>query len=284
MTTLSVPLEYTSLSEDFILTKSPPESIDIRVSGSGFELLGEQMFLNRKKTLVDLSLARPTKTANRYFILTSILKNELLRNIDTDIELLNIIDDSLFLNTEKRLSKKISISANVELKFKDGYKQRGEIVINPSEVTLSGPQKYIDSVHTLFTAAITPKKLKDSLRTTVALLIPEDIKGVAVKPKNVEVLIPVEKYTEKVLKLAVKREVDDGNTHQLQTFPDEVEVTILVPLSKYNSLNESTLTAVVVYTKAQAERKKLSVRILNIPKYALLSKVEPERVEYILKK
>lgn len=283
-TTLNAPLEYNTLSEEFILTKPPAASVNINVSGSGFELLGEQMSLNKKKTLVDLNLARPTSSADRYFILTSMLKDKLRMNLDPDIELLSIGEDSLLLRTEKRLSKKIKIVPQVELKLEKGYKQRGEITVTPNVVSLSGPQGFIDSVHTLYTEVITTNQLKDSMEKVVSIQLPKDINGLAVNPEKVEVLIPVEMYTEKVLTLAIKSEVSTNSRHQLQTFPNEVKVTFLVPLSKYNNLNESTLSAVVVYGKEHSESKKLSVKINNIPKYALLTKLEPERVEYILKK
>ena len=57
-TKLTIPIEYISVNKNFILLEKPLESIEIQVSGSGFELLGEQMSLNRNALQVNLETAK----------------------------------------------------------------------------------------------------------------------------------------------------------------------------------------------------------------------------------
>lgn len=285
VTTLNASLTYSELPENFILTDSPPEQISLIVNGSGFDLLGEQMSLNRKVILVDLDKAKTLGTLNRYFIPTKLLKDKIVSNLNSGIEFMDIVEDTLFLKTEKRLSKEIKVQPKVDLKFEKAYKQRGAIKVIPEIVRISGPEEFIDSINHIYTEILKKDKLKDTTTVTVKIDLPKNINGVAVLPTEVEVFIPVEKYTEKVLILPIRHEfVNNTSAGELQTFPDQVEIAVLLPLSKFNNVDASLLKATVRYGEGENHKKKLDVHIDGLPNYGILTKVEPERVEYILKK
>jgi uncharacterized protein YpmB len=108
------------------------------------------------------------------------------------------------------------------------------------------------------------------------------VKGLRFSHKEVAVLVPVEKFTEKSLKIKIS--VDSlAERIQLQTFPKEVEAIFLVPLSKYHQLEAPLLEAKVSVNEVKERLKKLPVELLGVPPYARLLRIEPNRVEYIIR-
>lgn len=283
-TTLSANLKYNSIDEDFILTEEPPKKIQFRVRSSGFELLGEQLSLDRKEVAVNLQNAKALPTQNRYFILTNSILSNVREQLDADIELLNLLRDTLYLSTEERLSKMVKVEPQVELSFKSAFKLRGEVSVNPKEIEVMGPASFIDSLSSLKTVLFKQKNMSDSSRVQVELLVEQDVKGLRLNPAKVELLIPVEKFTEKEIVVPIKLNNQKDQSLFIRIFPDEVNLTVLVPLSKYSSLSASRIEAVVDYNEESSADKKLKVRIINLPDYAILRSTEPENVEYIIRK
>jgi len=282
-TTLSVKLKYNSLDESFILTEEPPKQLSFKARSSGFELLGEQLSLNRNEVEVNLQDAKSEKN-NRFFILTSVVKPSIREELDADIELLDLESDTLWLSTEERLKKKVKVIPQVDLSFKAAYKLRSKIELNPKTVEVLGPKSFIDSLLEIKTALYKAKNIDDSIKVKLKLIAPANVNGFRIEPEEVEILIPVEKYTEKQLTVPVKVNNEMSQNLIIRTFPDEVELTFLVPISKFNSLSASRLDAVVDYNKESSKSQKLKISLQNLPDYAVLRKIEPERVEYIIRK
>jgi len=84
-TDLSIPLKYKSYNKEFILLNKPVSKIIVTVSGSGFELLGEQISLDRKEIVVDLTKAVRVND-NRFAILTARLRSQVIKYLDKDLE------------------------------------------------------------------------------------------------------------------------------------------------------------------------------------------------------
>lgn len=283
-TSLSANLKYNSLDEDFILTEEPPARIFFNVRSSGFELLGEQFSLDRKEVEVNLQNARASTTKNRYFILTKTIRPSIREQLDEDIELISLKSDTLFLSTEERHSKNVKVLPQTDLSFKSAYKLRGDIIVKPAEVEVFGPATFIDTLKVLRTKQLVQKNLSDSLQITVDVLVEEPVKGLRINPSQVELLLPVEKYTEKQITVPVEVNNQTEQSLFIRIFPDDITVTFLVPISMYNNLSPSRIEAVVDYNLENRENKKLKVEINNMPDYAILRSIEPEEVEYIIRK
>ncbi|MEQ8908868.1 MAG: hypothetical protein RIC95_06730 [Vicingaceae bacterium] len=281
-TKLSIPLQYLSISEDFVLVKEPPKGLEIQVRGSGFELLGEQMSLDRNRIQVDLAEARDARNQS-YFILTKSLSPQIRQELDPDLDLLTIFPDSLHLATQARVSKKVAVKFNGSITLANGFGRRQEVQLIPDSIRVSGPKSFLDTLSKVNTSNFQMDKVKDSLSKKLNLIVPKNIKGLHFDHKEVELFLAVEKFTEKSLKLVIQLD-SNAKALNLRTFPDQVEAYFLVPLSEYSNLNSEQLQAKVSLGDDFNQRKKLAVSINQIPDYAKLSRVEPETVEYIIRK
>lgn len=277
-TNLTIPIEYTSFNKDFILTEEPIDFIEIQVSGSGFELLGEQMSLNGNSLKVNLSEALKLGK-NRFGIPTSKLQNEIYQYLDKDIRFERMTSDSILFKTDKRVTRSIKVIPDVELSFESSYNLMGEITVNPSMVEISGPQEELDSIQFLTTKKIKYEEVNDSLTITYLLSEDERFQSLDIVPKEVSILVPVDKFTEKSFDLPIEW----NNNVSIRTFPNKVKVVFLVPLSNYEQLTEQGIKALVNLTDGFQKKRKLKVEIKGVPDFAILLRIEPEKIEFIIK-
>lgn len=283
-TDLSFPIEYVGYSNDFILVEEPPLAVEGQVFGSGYELIGEQFSLNKKALEIDLKSARPTKQKNTYYIEIKRLREDIDDRLDQDIQLQYLKPDSIYFKTQRRISKKVAVITRLEVDLESGYQLRGEVTVNPKMVKVSGPKSFIDTLQVLYTEEFETSELDDSSKIELKIVVPENINGLQLEEEIVSASIPVEKFTEKEIELDLEIETSSSKT-DLKTFPSKVTVKVLVPISLYENLDNSLVQAKVYYkTSRDKGANKLPVRIEGLPKYAKLIRVEPDRVEFILRK
>ena len=278
-TDLSIPLKYVSYNKEFIITEAPPENIIVTVFGSGFDLLGEQVSLNRNVIKIDLSKAIPLGK-NRYGIATQKLTNDILSSLDKDLKFERITTDSIIFFTDKRVSKRLRVVPKMNLTYESSYNLNGEVSIEPSIITVSGPKSEIDTLNFLTTELISEDDLEDSLVITQNLKELKLYKNLTFDPEEIKITIPVEKFTEKIFELEI--EVNSKKT-DIITFPNKVKVVFLVPLNTYELLQSSDLKAEVNFNSKTANLRKLPIELKGIPSFAKLLRIEPKKVEFIIK-
>lgn len=279
-TYLKVPLRYTSLSDNFVLKEEPPKQLNLKVRSSGFELLGEQISLDRKTIDLDLSKARDNRRKS-YFILSKDFNKQVRESLDPDIELLSISPDSIFLETQERLFKEVPVRHQAEISIAKGYGLRGQAEIKPPTIKLSGPRSFIDTLRFVETESVQLSKLKDSTQLSLKLKEFPQVKGVQMAQTEVKLAVAVEKFTEKALKLKIMPNAKEKGI-KLRTFPPEVKGIFLVPISQYESLDATLMRATVTLDSAAKKTTKLAVQLENLPDYAKLIRLEPSFVEYII--
>ncbi len=276
-----VKINYTSLSNDFVLTEQPADKVQIELRGSGFHLLAEKLSFNVTELSIDLNSAKPHYIENSYYIKTSDYKSKLSRIIDQDLKLSYLSPDTLYFKTEKRISKVVPVVLDAKLTFKPGFLFRGDIEISPKKVVISGPASALDTVYSVQSERISYLDMEDSISFTVDLVNPFKEK-ILMNPKSVNVLLPVEKFTEKKITLPIEVIMESENA-DLKIFPEFVELTYLVPLSKYQYLDEKIVYPRVIFNKDKANHKTLKVEVEDAVTFGELIKVKPEKVEFIIR-
>jgi len=276
-----MPLEYKELSGSFVLTEDPPSQVMVEVRGTGFELLGEQWSLSRNPLDLNLGRAKSTGNNNRYYIPTIELRTRLIRNLNPNLTLRYISPDTLYFKTEIRFRKKVVIVPEIAIEFESGYNMRSLPILEPDSVWITGPASFIDTVQAIHTEELILENLKDTLDQELAL-IPFEQKGVSTEPKKVQLILPVEKFTEKELMIHL-HQINEYDDRELKTFPDEIKANFLVPLSKFEYLDTTVVKAEVVFREEDLEKNRLKIELHGVPPYAKLLKMDKEEVEFIIR-
>lgn len=127
----------------------------------------------------------------------------------------------------------------------------------------------------------------DSVDETVTALVNlQAVKegNLNVYPKNVQVTIPVDEFTEKVLEIPVKV-INNRNYEDVKIFPQKIKVTFITSLDKYRKIDEDFFEATADLDLWRLHGYKvLPVVIAKIPAYCRIVKIEPQNIDFIIKK
>ena len=92
--------------------------------------------------------------------------------------------------------------------------------------------------------------------------------------------MPVEKSTEKNITVEIACK-NTPNGLDMKTFPQEINIVVLVPLSKFNHITANDLTAYVDYEKRSSDNKCI-VELTSKDSRLKILRASPQEVEFSL--
>ena len=108
--------------------------------------------------------------------------------------------------------------------------------------------------------------------------------NLSIYPKNIQVTVPVDEFTEKVLQVPVKV-INNSSYEDVKIFPQKVKVTFITALSRYPQVDEDFFEATADLDLWRKHAyKMLPVVLSKIPEYCKVVKIEPQNVDFIIKK
>ncbi len=142
-TVINYPIKFTfdNPNDSLILVKDPPEKIAIDVSGRGWILFRKTFWFNYEPININLSAPVDTK------FLTRGSMQPLVEPQLNDLKVNYIVDDTIFLNIERRISKKLKVFVdNDRISLEENYQITSPIAIMPDSVLVAGPSSVIDNL------------------------------------------------------------------------------------------------------------------------------------------
>jgi hypothetical protein len=137
----------------------------------------------------------------------------------------------------------------------------------------------MDTIKTIYTETIEKTKVNDTVFKQADL---QPVRTLQYNVENVEVVAPVEKFTEKTLSVPIEA-VNLPSNLILKTFPGYITVSTMVAVSDYTKLSPDQFRAIVDYNEISTQ-KKLKVSLLKAPDYIVNTKFVPKTVEFLIEK
>lgn len=284
-TVLSYPVEYIKLPKGKVLTNDVPEQLDLNIQARGFTLLQLKLQSKLSPLLFDVnsfSLSTvPQREPLTLFIITSLVIEKIQQQLTSEIKIVHVSPDTLFIQLADKFTKLTPVKVNLELDFEKQFMQVRNLVITPDSVSLSGPKNIIDTISSVYAM---PEKLTGLKKNTELVLDLKPMNKIEFSFQKVVVNIPVEKFTEESIKVPLEV-INIPDSLFLRTFPTSIEVTYRVGLSDYNKVSEHMFMAVLDYsTKGSSIGNKLAVELIKVPDYVQVTNFSPKSVEYIIEK
>jgi YbbR domain-containing protein len=226
--------------------------------------------------MIDNPFTSPYRT--RYTVSTGLHREEIAKQISSEIKIISIKPDSLVFNFSKIVARKVKVKPQLKLNFENQYFLEDEPSAFPDSLLLSGPQNVLDTVKFISTEFREFDKLNHTLEKIVAI---QPIKGTKTEVSEVKLLIPVEQNTEVSFDIPIQV-VNNPPEMVLKAFPGKVKVTCRIGLSKYKKLDYSAFKAFVNYDKISGKESRLAVNFENHSKVVMSVSYAPREVEYIL--
>lgn len=281
--TIALPVKYVNLPKNKILAVELPKFIQAEVKTTGAKLFFIEYNGDENQVIIDASQANfKNKTQTVAALNTLMVLGNLSRILKTEVELIKVKPDSIYFTFGKSYKKIVPVKPVLMINFDPFYNYTNSVSINPSTVTLYGDSAFIAGIDSVNTEKIVLNDFNSTISQKAKIQLPEDFENrVGISSDEVDLKIEVDKYTEAYIELPVET-VGVPSGYELKTFPDKVKVTVQVPMKEYEKLNTSVLRAVSKYSNGSKNQLKVDVTT-DLPNIKI-TKISPEKVEYILRK
>jgi YbbR domain-containing protein len=253
------------------------DTIDVTMQGNGWQMLFSKMNAQNRVVNIDLH----TLESKNFVVLNSQLK-QINSDRDAVNQILAVNPDTLYFDFTNRMVKKVPVKLMLAISYQKRFALADRISIKPAYVTISGPANHINKITEWPTDSLKLNNINEDYNTRLNLRPMRD-GNMVIFPKAIEVGIPVDEFTEKTLEVPVK--VMNQNYDNVKIFPQKVKLTFTVSLKKYAETDENDFEAVV---DLDLWRNKgytiLPVKLTHMPSYCKMVSIEPQNIDFIVKK
>ncbi len=233
---VEMPTQVTNLPDDMALVALPPATVQVQVSGEGFDLFG--LRFDPPTLLIDAGM----DDVDFATLIT-------LQSVDTD----NVIPRTFTFQKEPRISRKIPIRSRAVIEAAEPWDFFQEHVLTPDSIIVTGAASIISDLEDWPSEVIRHTDLQDSL--VVALPLADTLAGLVEKSHLETTLTAVAlEYTTWSRVFRVKIAEVPTRQWDVSLEPPTVRVSYRVPLSQYDQVLEAEdFYATVSYAVIRAD-------------------------------
>ena len=270
--TFDLPVKFVNVPDDIQLGLDFPSTLSVESRGKGIELLNEIFEGDHDTIRIDF----PTFRNQEFFIASNNVTviNRALRN---EIRAVKVSPDSIPLSFGKRISRRVPVHLDFQLDMPLGFRNILRPTANVDSVTISGPQRQLDTLSFWRT-----ERGPFPVAGKGVLTVPMEVRPqFTVRPRTVKVPVEPLAYTERSLRVPVFPANLPSDT-RLRLTPDSVNIGILVPISRYEAVENANLFFEVDYNDLDPRSPYVIPKAANFPEAIVLQRFFPIRLEYLI--
>ncbi|MBI5914166.1 MAG: hypothetical protein HY842_02220 [Bacteroidetes bacterium] len=270
-TRTQVLLEY-QLPMGYRFSDVPSKSLEVSLSGTGWELLTNAIFRHRPKVAFSLSGSPKAE----------IERNEIIRKIEEKIAL-NVTDlsqDHISVAFDSVFSRKVKVVLDSAISFQNGYFIRDSISLTPDSIVIFGPAKLLEGIFELKTEKLAMSCPEKNFRKTLKINNPQpDL--FEISTTETEVFIPVEQYSEKTVAVPVRVV---NSTDSIRLVPAVVQLKCVVGLSRFKAVSAADFRVEADFSETlnTGGQHTISLSLARQPKWVHSAVFSPKAVEYLI--
>ena len=274
-----VAIEYTDIPIAKVNESDLPQTIKVTIKDQGGRLMSYKM--TKQKTIL-LSIKEDfTEEKTRFVIHNYYLKSRIKEQLYHTAEIVRLIPETIIIPIVEKSQKKVPVKHGGKIGFAQQHNISDSVQITPPYITIYGDKKVIDNIHYVQTESLKLKNLKDTVRKMVYL---QPMNDVQFSVNQVDILIPVEKFTEKTLEIPITSKNFPANA-ELRTFPSTLKVSFTVTFSKFNTVNANDFIAVIDYNDIiHNQNGRLTPNVKTNNPFVSHIRISPAEVEYLIEK
>jgi len=258
-----------NIPSELILTTPPPETINVRLAGTGKQILA---YLFKKPQL------KYTSSHFERGIYKVDLKPEDLHfdtEMHTDIMAVNN-PEQLTLKFEALDQKKVKVVPEVEFTPAVGYTLVGDLTLTPDSVTVSGPRRIIRYLKSVSTEKLTLDDLKKSVLTELKLAL-DDTLYLTPDQNKFEIEQRVVPLTEKKIGPVGIQTYNSNLFARAEFDPDSIYVIVEGPKGIIDSLLPNQISATINFRNISAGTTSVLPKIVIPTEFRMIG-TEPTSV------
>jgi YbbR domain-containing protein len=276
--TLKEVLAYRNAPQNRAFHPLQPDTVNATMQGTGWQMLFSKMNNENKTITVDLH----TLDSRDYVVLTPQLR-QINDRKEFDEQIISFNPDTLYFDFSNRSVKRVPVRLLSDIKYQRQFGQSNDVTLRPAYVTLSGPGKLIAGIRSWDTDSLLLDSVNETVWTRLALS-PSKEGNLSVSPRAIQVLLPVDEFTEKTISIPV-RLIGNRNFYKVKIFPQKVKITFTTSLSRYAEMDEDFFEATTDLGLWQDRGyTTLPVKLARTPAYCKIVKIEPQNIDFIVRK
>lgn len=276
---IEIPIEYVNVPPELEFTTELPSSFSVKLKDKGTSMLIYQ-YKNFDPVVVNFNDYSVYSSNNTWSIPTTTLFEKFIKKqIDQSSIIINYYPEEIVIEKKLLDSKKVKVEPRIHLNLQKQYFLCDNITTFPDSITLYGYKEILDTLSCIYTQEYTSDKLKDTLNTILFLDIPEHCKA---NPNKINVIAPVEFYTESDIDLSIRIKNLPENI-SVKTIPEKLNVSFLVGLSKYKEIRPSDFILSLDYeVLRKSDSNSETVTLESYPAYIKNPYLKNNKVKWLI--
>ena len=260
----SIPVRLRGVPNNTMITSEPASELRIKVKDKGTVLLN--YMLGKSFYPVTLDFSDYKGTDNHVRVYASQFEKKILSQLNVSTRLLSMKPDTLEYIYATGMSKLVPVKLSGTVSAGRQY-YLSDTVFKPDSVLAYAPEGVLDTITAAYTQQVKLENISDTLRQQVSLLT---LRGVKFVPASIEMMLPVDIYTEKTVEV-------------LRAFPSKVQVTFQVGLSRFRQITADDFHINVSYEELlRLGSDKYTVKLKNVPEGVNQVRFNPEQVDFLI--
>ena len=255
---------------------SDEQSVKMSLNIDGFHTLRYKMIRDRVVTIPLNEVSYRLENGNTYSFSSQYVAEKVAEKLNINASDITINDAKIYFTLDALKSKVVPVVLQSNVTTARQYDIYGIPTLDPSSVTVYGPQEVIDTIKTVRTEPLVMNNVSQNFNVTMPL----DLLGGRIHSnvKEVKAEVQVEKFTEMDVEVPIKM----TDSLKMRFFPETMTVKCLVAMRDYASITPENFVVAVDKQQLKAMQPLLDVRLASWPPTVQILSTRPDKVEYLI--
>ncbi|TVZ53273.1 hypothetical protein [Dokdonia sp. Hel_I_53] len=254
-----------------------PEVINVNASHTGFAMLRNSVSGSEIKVSFS-SMKKTGDGAYTYVVNDHVedLRNALHGNIDVT----STKPTEIIVVVDSMASKRVEITADVDVNYAPGYGATEKLLISPDSVTIVGPSALLKTINEVQTQKYSVEDVSSSIHEELILEKPDSTEILKYSISKVVIDQDVNRFTEGTVTVPIQ--VINNVGGKLKILPKTVQIIYTVQLDDFDEVSSSDFLVSCVYDKKSTTDNYLPLTISRMPKNISSVRLVDKQVQFIL--
>lgn len=272
----SIPVRLKGVPNETVITSEPASELKIKVEDKGTVLLNYMLGTRFYPITLDFSDYKGADSHVRIY--RTQYEKKILSQLNVSTRLISIKPDTLDYIYSTGASKRVPVRFQGSVSAGRQY-YLSDTIFTPDSVWVYAPAEAIDTITAAYIQPFSMENIVDTLKRDFPL---QAQKGVKFVPASVNMMLPVDIYTEKTVEVPLHG-INFPAGKVLRAFPSKIQITFQVGLSRFRQVNADDFHLHVSYEELlKLGSDKYTVKLNYVPHGVTQVRFNPEQVDFLI--
>ncbi|GGE21685.1 hypothetical protein [Psychroflexus salis] len=274
---LELKVQFVDVPVNEILDKNQI-LLNTSLTETGFKIFKKEL----SKNTILIPISSLEKNEYFYTFKSSMFLSQVANQVDVSPTNINIEDVQYNLPYALKATKKVPIHFNANVSYAKSFSSYKGIQLSKDSIEIAGPKQIISSIKSIKTKKIALQELKANHKGEFELINPNP-NLISLETKLMNFQIRVEKFTEIsfTIPLQLKNSPED---YLVELIPEHVKLSFQTSIINAQLITEDDFAVVVDFNRALKKAYTLVPKLQKSSAKAIRVSIEPNQVEYVLRK